>query len=234
VKTAAFFDIDGTLIRGFIIQSFPRYLADHGLIDQVYSRRINNLIEEYRRATVSYRHAFEESAKIYAEAIKSLQASVIQEAAREYGDYHLNHSIFHYTKDLIEIARRRFDLLIAISGSPEEPLHELHHLGFYNEYGSVFEAQEGIFTGKIVRNMILGEVKAMRVQELAIELDVDLNHSASFGNSDQDIPVMDLTRLQIVINPIPEMKRICDKRSWKYYETDSLKLKDIENTLKRL
>lgn len=35
-RSCAFFDIDGTLIEGFIIQIFPRYLADVGFIKAAY------------------------------------------------------------------------------------------------------------------------------------------------------------------------------------------------------
>ena len=44
-RSCAFFDLDGTMIEGFMIQSFPRFLADKGIVDSDYPDRIDEIIE---------------------------------------------------------------------------------------------------------------------------------------------------------------------------------------------
>lgn len=229
MKTAAFFDIDGTLLRGFIIQSFPRYLLEKGLIDPIYSRRIDLTIAAYRRGNTTYREAAEGVSRHYVEAIKGLDVNRVRDAAQGFMDKHLSHSIYPYTQAIIDIARRRFDFVLALSGSPEEPVQKLHRLGFHAEYGSVFETQDGIYTGKIKNNLILSEGKIEKILKISEELTIDLSKSAAFGDSDQDAPMLMLVGLPIVLNPTPEMKLISIDRKWHTFT-----IEDLPKALERL
>ena len=40
--------------------------------------------------------------------------------------------------------RETMDLVIALSGSPVEPVRRLHGLGFHSEYGTVSEKRGGV------------------------------------------------------------------------------------------
>ena len=229
MKTAAFFDIDGTLLRGFIIQSFPRYLLEKGLIDPIYSRRIDLTIAAYRKGNTTYREAAEGVSRHYVESIKGLDVNRVRDAAQGFMDKHLSHSIYPYTQAIIDIARRRFDFVIALSGSPEEPVQKLHRLGFHAEYGSVFETKDGIYTGKIKNNLILSEGKIEKILKITEELTLDLSKSAAFGDSDQDAPMLELVGQPIVLNPTPEMKLISTSHKWHTFIGE-----DLPKSLERL
>ena len=229
MKSAAFFDIDGTLIRGFIIQSFPRYLLEKGLIEEIYSRRIDLTIAAYRRGNTTYRETVEMVSKHYAEAIRGRDVNRVKEAAQGFMDKHLSHSIYPYTQAVIDIAIRRFDFVLALSGSPEEPVQKLHRLGFHAEYGSSFETKDGIFTGRISKNLNLSEEKIEKIMKISDELTIDLSKSAAFGDSDQDAPMLEKVGLPIVINPTPEMKLLSADHNWRAYTNE-----DLPKALERL
>jgi HAD superfamily hydrolase (TIGR01490 family) len=222
VKTAAFFDVDGTLLRGFIIHSFPRYLGERGIVDPVFSRRIDLLIDAYRRGNATYRAMAEQVPRIYADAITGVEVNRVREAAQGFTDTHLSHSIYQYTRALVDLARRHFEVVIALSGSPEEPVQKLHSLGFNSEHGSVFESRDGVYTGKILSNLILGEEKAAKMRQVAGQLDVDLKRSAAFGDTGEDVPMLESVGLPIVINPTEGMKQICQERGWRSFTPEDL------------
>jgi phosphoserine phosphatase len=59
--SCAFFDVDGTLLEGFMIQSFPRFLADKGIVDSKYPNKIDEVALAYVSGRSSYRQAAEAS-----------------------------------------------------------------------------------------------------------------------------------------------------------------------------
>ena len=167
--------------------------------------------------------------KHYAEAIRGRDVNRVKEAAQGFMDKHLSHSIYPYTQAVIDIAIRRFDFVIALSGSPEEPVQKLHRLGFHAEYGSSFETKDGIFTGRISKNLNLSEEKIEKIMKISDELTIDLSKSAAFGDSDQDASMLEKVGLPIVINPTPEMKLLSADHNWRAYTNE-----DLPKALERL
>ena len=105
---------------------------------------------------------------------------------------------------------------------PMKWLKKLEPLGFDRVYGSIFEEKCSIFTGRIVANLILGEVKAEYTRNICEELDVDLSRSVAFGDTDQDVPLMRLVGSPIAINPNARLKEICALKGWKLLESEDL------------
>ena len=82
-RNCAFFDIDGTLLEGFMIQSFPRYLANLALIDDTYADRIDEIISNYHYGKVAYREAAETVPHLYALALKGKPMVVLENVANK-------------------------------------------------------------------------------------------------------------------------------------------------------
>jgi putative phosphoserine phosphatase/1-acylglycerol-3-phosphate O-acyltransferase len=227
MRSAAIFDVDGTLLRGFIIQSFPRYLADHGVIEKRPSDRIEKVFRSYERGAVEYRYAAETVPAIYAEAIEGVEESTVKRHAQSYMRVHVPSSILPYTAELIELVREKVDLVIALSGSPAEPIQCVAALGFHQAHGSVFEVKNGVYTGEITWNLILGERKAQYARIVAEAHGVDLSKTVSFGDSDQDAQTMSLTGLPIALNPSDAMRELCEARGWRTYTSETINIPEI-------
>jgi putative phosphoserine phosphatase/1-acylglycerol-3-phosphate O-acyltransferase len=227
MRSAAIFDVDGTLLRGFIIQSFPRYLADHGIIDKRSSDRIDEAFHSYNTGATDYRHAAETVPAIYAEAIEGVEESTVKRHAHDYMRTHVPSFILPYAAELIERVRKKVDLVIALSGSPAEPIQCMAALGFHQAHGSVFEVKNGVYTGEITWNLILGERKAQYAREIADVYQVDLSRTVSFGDSDQDAQTMSLTGLPIALNPSDAMRELCEARGWRAYTSETIDVPEI-------
>jgi putative phosphoserine phosphatase/1-acylglycerol-3-phosphate O-acyltransferase len=227
MRSAAIFDVDGTLLRGFIVQSFPRYLADHGVIDKRLSDRIDEVFRSYDTGAADYRYAAETVPAIYAEAIEGVEESTVKRHACDYMRAHVPSSILPYTAELIERIREKVDLIIALSGSPAEPIQCMAALGFHHAYGSVFEVKNGVYTGEITWNLIMGERKAQYAREVAEAHGVDLSRTVSFGDSDQDAQTMSLTGLPIALNPSGAMRELCEARGWRAYTSETIDIPEI-------
>lgn len=227
MRSCALFDVDGTLLRGFIVQSFPRYLADQGVISKDFSDRIDEAVRNYSRGAADYRHAAETVPAIYAEAIRGVEEASVRRHAEEYMKGHVPASIHPYARELVRAVRGKVDLVIALSGSPTEPIQFVKALGFHHAYGSVFEARDGVYTGKINWNLILGERKAEYAGIMAEKHGFSLRRTVGFGDSDQDAQTLQAAGLAIALNPSDAMLEICVARGWRMYTTETVNVSEI-------
>lgn len=228
-KSCAFFDIDGTLIEGFIIQSFPRYLTRNGFIKPTYSDRIDHIVNRYLLGEVTYREAAETIPNIYALALKGKHEYDVKHLAKEFMQTYLQEHIFPYSKQLVYGVGKLVDFMIAISGSPIEAVEEIGCLGFDKVFGSIFEEKQHAYTGRVLANLILGEEKTRFVDRICEELNLDLSRSVAFGDTDQDEPLLSMVGLPIAVNPNKQLRGICTLRSWKFFEKEGLE--NVENVI---
>lgn len=227
-RSCSFFDIDGTLLKGLIIQSFPRFLADKGFIETAYSNKIDKIISDYNSRKVSYREAAEIVPSLYASALKGKRMNDVKNWAIKFIKIYLPEHIFSYTKKLVHHVSNLVDVTIAISGSPLEVVEELKEIGFDMTYGSLFEEKFGVYTGRVLANLILGEEKAEFARKICEELDVDLSRSVAFGNTDQDAPLLSMVGLPIAVNPNKRLQEICISKGWRCLD------KEGPNDLKKM
>lgn len=221
-KNCAFFDVDGTLFSGYIIQNFPRYLADNGHIETEYSIKIDKIIMNYESKKIEYREAAESVAILYALALKGKHNKEIKQWAKDFMQFYIPAKILPYSKQLILQIKNLFDVTIAISGSPIEPIIELKILGFDKLFGSLIELKNGVYTGKVITNLILGEEKAKTVKKISKELSIDLYRSIAFGDTDQDVFLLNMVGLPIALNPNKKLRTICNSKDWLILEKEEL------------
>lgn len=221
-QSCAFFDIDGTLLEGFITQTFPRYLADNGYIGSTYPDKIDQIVTGYRSGTILYRIVAEQALSLYAQALKGNTLETVQQWAHTYMTAYLPTHILPYTNQLLNQVAPLVDTTIAVSGSHQEVVNELQDLGFDQVYGSVFQVELGRYSGKVEANLILGEVKALRIRQIIEEHNIDLAKSIAFGDTDQDAPMLSMVKIPIALRPNAILKEICQARSWKWFNDEAL------------
>lgn len=225
--SCAFFDIDGTLVRGFMIQSFPHYLADNGVIESKYPDKIDEIISLYSQGKASYRYAAETVPLYYVAALKDRKLRKIKGWAEKFIKSYLPTNIFEYSSRLVHSVSQLVDITIALSGSPHEVVQEIKELNFDKIYGSVFEANNGVYSGKVVSNLILGEQKAECARKLTEDIGIDLGKSVAFGDTDQDTPLLSMVNLPVAINPNRELKKICISGKWLWFSRENVDLSKI-------
>ena len=222
-KSCAFFDLDGTLLRGFIIQAFPRFLADSGFIEPRYPDEIAEVGSRYSSGRISYREAAEIVPEKYASAVRGKNLDDVKRYASRFMATYVPEHAFPYSIPLINEMRTLFDLTVVLSGNPHHVIAELKPLGFDKIYGSIFELNNGEYSGEVSTNLILGEEKARLVRKISRELSLDLSKSIAFGDSDQDAPMLSLVGIPVAVNPNEKMKEICEMKGWRWFTTEDLK-----------
>jgi len=213
-RSAAFFDVDGTLLRGFIIQAFPRYLAENSLIRKTIADEVDHTIESYERGRIAYRDAAERAPELIALGLRGREIAKIEALARCFMAGYVPDREYGYARPLVQWLKHRVDLMFAVSGSPIEPISQLASLGFDEVYGTLFERKNGFYTGRVELNLILSESKARLIDALTADRRIDLARSYAFGDTDQDSPVLERVRFPLALNPNRALRTICVERGW--------------------
>lgn len=213
-RSAAFFDVDGTLLRGFIIRAFPIYLAERGLFPRAAAEELDRVIESYERGQIAYREIAEGVPELIASGLKGCAVAEVEAQARDFMEgYVLTHE-YGYARPLVRWVKNRVDLNLAISGSPIEPTRELAPFGFHELYGTVFEQESGVYTGRVGLNLILSESKAQLIGRLIRIHRIDPARSYAFGDTDQDSPMLEAVGFPLALNPNKALRGVCAERGW--------------------
>ena len=211
---AAFFDVDNTIIRGassfhlaiglykreffrvrdllFASVQQLRYVLVGEDNDQIGSVRDRALL-------VIKGHSVAEVTAIGEEVYEQALVSRIFPGTRKILDAHLaaGHEVWLITAAPVEIGA-----LIA------------QRLGATGALGSVAEHVDGIYTGRLVGELMHRESKVDGARELAERRGIDLAASYAYGDSANDIPLLSTVGFPCAINPEPRLRRHASEHGW--------------------
>ncbi len=213
MKKFAVFDIDGTLIRWQLYHAIADELAKSGHIDaETYTNiREARFVWKKRTHDDSFK-AYEDQLVIaYRLLLTELTVPRFELAANavfeEYKD-----QVYVFTRDLIKDLKQQGYLLLAISGSQSEIVQKIAEYYDFDDFvGSYYHREKGRFTGKIDLTVFH---KDKVLQELMAKHNLTLKNSVAVGDSNSDIPMMELVERPIAFNPEKTLLAHAQKASW--------------------
>lgn len=105
-------------------------------------------------------------------------------------------------------------MLFAISASQIEIVEPLaKYYGFDDWGGSRYEQKAGKFTG--AKQVLNRENKPEHLKKLIKKHSVTLSDSIAVGDSDSDIPMLELVQRPLVFNPNVELFKHASAKGWK-------------------
>ena len=229
VSKVALFDIDGTLVKGLLIVDFPGYLVKQGCFDRASESQISRLARNYKQGFVSYRYISTRIPKLYATGIKGQSQSKILRLARTFIRTSKGR-VLPYSKRLVSLLAQHGFLTAAISGSPVEVLLPLKPWGFRRIFGTQMEVKSGIYTGRVRRNLIVAEEKERVVEALTSGRHIDTQGSYAFGDTEQDVPLLNAVGNPIPLNPNRRLRSYATRKGWSISKDV---LKELEKRLVR-
>lgn len=87
-------------------------------------------------------------------------------------------------------------------------------LGFTGAIATEAEVVDGIYTGRLTKPFRHGDEKARAIAELAAEKNYDLSLSFAYGDSHNDLPMLELVGIPVAINPDSKLATIAYERGW--------------------
>jgi HAD superfamily hydrolase (TIGR01490 family) len=228
---ASFFDIDGTLIKGFMISEFPRQLSERGIFDKKLFLEIENWIKMYRKNKTTYRKIALEIPKIYSKGMKGLKEKDVRTEARKFVKVYVKKFIQPYTRDLVKLMKS-YGMTIGISGSPIEVVSLVGRMfNFDITYGSELEIKDEIYTGRMRQNMIIKETKEDVLEKIVKKNRIDLEKSFGFGDTEQDLAILSKVKHPVALNPNIKLLNIVKKNGWLFFNSNNNVAKELKNRL---
>ncbi|HWD05344.1 MAG TPA: HAD-IB family hydrolase [Amycolatopsis sp.] len=215
LTAAAFFDVDNTMMMGASIFYFARGLAARkfftsadlaGFLWQQVKFRIGGRenkddIKSHRERALSFvaGRTVEELTNISEEIYDELMADKIWSGTRALAQMHLDagQRVWLVTATPIELAG-------IIS----------RRLGLTGALGTVAETEDGVYTGRLVGDLLHGRAKAHAVRALASREGLNLKRCTAYSDSQNDVPMLSAVGTAVAVNPDSGLRDVARARGW--------------------
>jgi HAD superfamily hydrolase (TIGR01490 family) len=93
-----------------------------------------------------------------------------------------------------------------------------HRLGLTGALGTVAESIDGVYTGKLVGNLLHGPAKAEAIKALAAREGLILNRCSAYSDSFNDLPMLSLVGHPHAVNPDSELRDHARNHEWPVHD----------------
>ena len=213
VRQAAFFDLERTLTRDATEQVMALALARRGLLPWSSLARVLWIYFKYNLHLLD---DFEAMKRSGAQVFIGRRHAEDLALTAELFESRLRGAIY---PDAVELVRRMRDagFYLAIVSSTYRFMVEPYarHLGADAWFGCDLELDGGgVCTGRITGTIYHQERKAQAVEDLARQHDLALEHSYAFGDSPNDLPMLERVGHPVVVNPGGKLRGLAASRGW--------------------
>lgn len=213
-SAAAFFDVDGTLVRSTIAHyySYFRRSAMGALPGALWYYLFASkclyyiLLDRVNRNTLNV---------VFYRQYRGLAAAEIKSRARDCHRAMVRPRLFQQATGCIEEHRRAHRKIVLITGSLDfvmTPLAE--ELEVDHLIAASLVERDGFFTGELTTPPIAGLEKAERLRRYGEAYHVDLRQSHAYGDSIADLPMLESVGFPHAVNPDKSLERVALARGW--------------------
>jgi HAD superfamily hydrolase (TIGR01490 family) len=212
-RSAAFFDLDKTIIAKSSTLAFSRPFYDGGLL----SRRavLRSAYAQFMFALSGADHDQLEKMRSYlTRMIAGWDVEVVRRSVNETLHAIIDPIVYDEAVELIEQhhAAGRDVVIVSASGSEVvEPIGEM--LGADHVVATRLVEVDGRYTGE-VEYYAYGPNKAKAMQQLAVERGYDLSDSFAYSDSETDAPMLEVVGHPFAVNPDKNLRRIAEENGW--------------------
>ncbi len=214
-RKVAVFDVDGTVFRSsLLIQVVEQLIRDDVLPEEVQAEYARQQ-EKWLDREGDYEAYIEAVVATFRSHIKGVYYGALADAAERMVAAQWKHT-YRYTHELIKDLKRRNYFLLAVSHSPKTVLDKFcPRLGFDKAYGIIYEiGPQECFTG-VVEDEHLIYNKAAIVKRAIEKENLTLAASVGVGDTESDIPMLELVARPICFNPNAKLYAHAKRRRWK-------------------
>jgi HAD superfamily hydrolase (TIGR01490 family) len=221
LRTAAFFDLDKTLIEGSSGVHFARAAYRSGVIGrrQLLTDLWANVVFRLRGSTDAA------SEKIRQRVLDSIAGTEVKELQR-LGPEILAGVLPRIYPDVLREAYDHQDAgrpaFIVTAASQEMAELMAHVLVLDGGIGTRSEIKDGVYTGRPDGPFTYRSGKAEAIRMVAEEHAIDLSASYAYSDSESDLPMLSAVGHPVAVNPDSELERVARENGWRIMRFDKL------------
>ena len=213
MSSAAFFDLDRTLLRRSSALALAGSFRERGLISRTQLVRAAawQLLFALRGAShEAVRRAAEEGLVV----LRGHTPEEIRELVAEAMEPVLRPLVYAEPLHLVEQHRAKGEPVYIVSATLQEIVDAIAaDLGFDGALGTICEVKDGVYTGRALR-ALHAENKVAAVRELGF----DLGDCTAYSDSHTDLPLLEAVGHPVAANPDRALRRVAAERGWPVLE----------------
>jgi putative phosphoserine phosphatase/1-acylglycerol-3-phosphate O-acyltransferase len=212
VRTAAFFDFDGTLIDGY---SAKAVLTDRARRGALGPGDVARMVSALAR-TLAGEEVLEDYLRAEVAALAGVSVAELDDLGRRLTRSVLGGWLHTEVPALIAHHRSRGDrIVIATSALPFQVEPLARELGVDAVLCTRPMVVDGTCTGAVAGDVLWGHGKARAVHTYAEEHGIDLGASHGYGNGDEDVPFLSTVGHPVAVNPSSGLAAVAAERGWR-------------------
>lgn len=215
LTAAAFFDVDNTLVQGSSLLHFGRGLAAR---DYFHYRDVLRVVYAQAKFRLTGRENSDDVAAGRRKGLAFIEGrptSELESLGEEIYDEYLADKIWPGTLALAQMHLDAGQQVWLVTATPYELAETIaRRLGLTGALATVVESVDGVFTGRLVGEILHGTGKAHAVRSLAIREGLNLKRCTAYSDSFNDVPMLSLVGTAVAINPDAALRVLARERGW--------------------
>lgn len=204
-KTAAFFDIDGTIYRDSLLLDHFKKLIKYEIIpEDSYTKEAKDDFQRWVKRQGGYENYMLKTSDLYRQSLAGIKSKDIEFTVNKLMKLNAE-KVYTYTRDRIKWHLDNDHIVIFISGSPSYLVEGMAEI--YNATdckGSEYITDNGVFTGE-VKPMWDRISKTNAMNEFISKYNIDLENSYAYGDTNGDFFMLERVGNPIAFNPSKEL-----------------------------
>ena len=204
-KTAAFFDIDGTLYRDSLMVEHFKKLVKYDIIDQkAWFEHARDTFMDWDKRQGNYDDYLDDVCELYVNSLIGLDKTCIDFTSDQVIKLKSDR-VYKYTRSRIKWHLDNNHIVIFISGSPNflvEKMAEKYNVTDFIGSDYIFENE--VFNGTVIP-MCDSASKNTAIDNFIEKYDIDLSKSYAYGDTNGDINMLRRVGNPVAINPTKEL-----------------------------
>ncbi len=213
---AAFFDVDNTVMQGASIFHLAR-----GLYRREFFTTRDILGAAWKQAR--FRWVGVEDPEHVSQTRDTMLAFIaghtvreLEELSAEIFDEAMAHRIWPGTRAMAQQHLDRGQRVWLVTAAPLVIAQLIaHRLGLTGAMGTVAEEVDGVYTGRLVGDLLHGPAKAEAVRALAAREGLDLARCSAYSDSANDLPMLSLVGDPCAVNPDATLRAHARAAGWR-------------------
>jgi HAD superfamily hydrolase (TIGR01490 family) len=213
---AAFFDVDNTVMQGASIFHLARglhrrkFFTTRDILSAVWMQAY------FRVVGVEDPEHIAETRNSALGFIAGHPVTELEELGEDIFDEAMAHRIWPGTRALAQMHLDQGQRVWLVTAAPIEIAQIIaRRLGLTGAMGTVSEHVDGVYTGKLVGDLLHGPAKAEAVKALAAREGLDLASCSAYSDSINDLPMLTLVGDPVAINPDPKLRAHARAQGWR-------------------
>lgn len=212
---AGFFDLDNTMLQGAAIYYLARGLASRRYFTTRDLLRFGIQQLRFRVTAAEHDGHMAQARELALSFVAGKPVDQLRDLAEEIFDELMAERIWAGTHALARVHIEAGQRVWLVTAAPVEVGAVIAtRLGLTGAIGTVAEARDGVYTGRLVDGLMHGPAKAAAITDLAEQEGLDLARCAAYSDSINDLPMLSAVGRAVAVNPDSALRKVAAERGW--------------------